>query len=65
MSRAKAEPKKVWCRHIKWKPYERRWWVFMDYVEADRGWKFCPVCGKHRPKKQRVTNIRVWEQNKP
>ena len=44
MRRTKTESKKVWCRHIKWKPFERPWWVFMGYVEADRGWKFCPIC---------------------
>ena len=49
---------KTWCRHIVWKPYERNWWVLLggrysDDMHVDRGFKFCPICGKKRPTKKK------------
>ncbi len=46
-----------WCRHIRiindpyWGEYlstDKEGWI--DWVTVTHRWKFCPICGKPRPK---------------
>ena len=52
---------KKWCEHIKFKPYIIRQYVLMGDentfdLAVDDDFKFCPICGKPRPKE--VSNAR-------
>jgi len=45
-----------WCKHIGWSL--NLGWVFDDVDEVieniDKSWKYCPRCGKKRPKTKEV-----------
>jgi hypothetical protein len=40
-----------WCRHIKWKPWQKKWWVLQGWLHVQRSWRVCPICGAERPTK--------------
>jgi len=43
--------KKAWCKHIQWAPYVRKWWVLQGWLNVEKKWKFCPICGTPKPKR--------------
>jgi hypothetical protein len=45
---------RIWCPHIKFAPFENRWWVMQGWLAVPRSWKVCPICKADRPKTPRM-----------